>query len=423
MLLAFEGLLRPVALIDCDELADGFAAVLRGWPFALVDPAPDSPPVITLRRTAQGYRHESEWQETPPVFPDPVDAVCNFLVDLLRAYVADDRTLLCLHSAAAEFAGRLVVFPSDYRAGKSTLSAYLAAAGVRLYADDVLPIKEDDNRGVAPGILPRLRLPLPPEAAADFRDYVSRHKGIANERALYLDLDADALAQHGEQAPIGGFVLLDREAGAPAELKPLGKSEMLKRVILRNFAREVEPVDILERLHALVDAGPSYVLRYGGGAEAAALLKETFRVWRSPLRGVSVPRRAKAGSDVSGDAASPTPGGRIRRRPDIVERRVEDELFLVNPEGEAIFHLNVLGAALWRLLAEPTLPEEVAALVHQAFPEVPAPSIERDVGAVLADFAARGLVVGSPAETLPDAGKPRPTRRKTSRGRSRRSRG
>ncbi len=53
MLLAFEGLSRPVALVGCDDLIEPIAAVLRGWRFAEVAPS-SAAPVITIEATARG---------------------------------------------------------------------------------------------------------------------------------------------------------------------------------------------------------------------------------------------------------------------------------------------------------------------------------------------------------------------------------
>lgn len=73
---------------------------------------------------------------------------------------------------------------------------------------------------------------------------------------------------------------------------------------------------------------------------------------------------------------------------------VDDELFLVNPAGEAIYHLNPVGVALWRLLGQPIRIEEAVGLLHEAFPEVSRKRIKRDVATLLADLASRGLVDG-----------------------------
>ena len=395
MLLAFDGLSGPVALIDSDELAGCMAAVLRGWRFReLVDR--DAPaPVITVRRFPKGYRIESLWRSSPAHHKDRVDAACTLIVDLIWASIANDPSLLCLHGAAAEFGGRLVVFPTPYRSGKSTLAVYMAAAGVRLYADDVLPIKAGRELGVAPGILPRLRLPLPKNASAAVLDFVDRRRGLGNRRYLYLDLRPDELASRGTEAPIGGFVLLNRDPKAPPGLAPASDSEVLRRTVLQNFARDVEATDILGRLTALVAASRCFKLTYADGEQAVALLKQAFDRWPSrPGHDTPRPTRDPARAAVS-DVAQDDGGTLYRRNPKVTETAIDGDAFLVNPDSQGIYHLNAVGAALWRLLAEPTSVEHAASLLHEAFPEVSRKVIERDIAALMGTLSARGLVTGT----------------------------
>ena len=396
MLLSFEQLSRPVALIGCDHLAESISTLLRGWRCREVSASTETPPSITIRRTSKGYELESLWRKSTVAYRDEVNTVCSFIVDLIKAYIAADSSLLCLHSAAAEFAGRLVVFPSHYKAGKSLLTAHLAAAGVRIYADDVLPINERGNRGVAPGILPRLRLPLPDGVEAAFHDYVERRSGLCNKRYKYLDLDADALAPLGEEAPIGAFVLLRRKAGVPPELTPVKKGEMLKRVILRNFSDEVRAADILDRLHDVVGDAQCFRLRYSGAAEAAELLKERFKRWPSRRRTARRPARSATAAAARGGGAEKE---MYRRNPEILDNPVDDELFLVNSSGQAIYHLNAVGSALWRLLVKPIRLDAAVDVLRRAFPGVPQAQIERDVSAVLADLVKRGLINGPPPKS------------------------
>ena len=271
MHLAFGGIERPVALIECDELAAGIAAVLRGWRIDEVPAKSHVSPVITIRRTEDGYRRESEWLSEPAEFDDPVDAVCDFLVDLIKCYVAGTPKLLCLHSAAVRFGRGLAIIPSAYRAGKSTLAVHLAAAGARVFADDVLPLGTD-NQGIAPGVLPRLRLPLRAQEGESFHGFVERRRGPASERYLYVELSEAELAPLGTAAPIRTVVLLDRVPEARPDLLPVGTGEVLKRTILRNFAYEVSALDTLDRLHALVAGARCFSLRYDGAEEAARLL-------------------------------------------------------------------------------------------------------------------------------------------------------
>lgn len=275
MLLSFKGLSRPVALIDCDELALDIADILRDWPFKdSVGSAAE--PVITVNKTEKGYRRGSPWLSKPAVYRHRVDAVCDFIVDLVNGYIADDPQLLCLHCAAVEFERGLVVFPNPYKAGKSTLSVHLAATGARLFADDVLPIRSPGNRGVALGILPRLRLPLPDDAGERFLGFVRERSGAKSKKFLYLNLKKKELAPFGTSAPIRGVVLLRREQTENPVLIPVSKGDAMKETIRRNFARKAPALDIFDRLQSVVEKAECFDLRYQTAEQAADLLRNTF---------------------------------------------------------------------------------------------------------------------------------------------------
>lgn len=110
----------------------------------------------------------------------------------------------------------------------------------------------------------------------------------------------------------------------------------------------------------------------------------------SPWR--KMPSRASlhAGGAPEGPAGSLGP--RFRRNPKVTETAIDRDVFLVDPDSQGIYHLNAVGTVLWRLLAEPIGVAQAAAILHRAFPEVSGAEIERDVAALLADLAARGLV-------------------------------
>ncbi len=80
-----------------------------------------------------------------------------------------------------------------------------------------------------------------------------------------------------------------------------------------------------------------------------------------------------------------------RRRTDISETPVEDDIFLVVPETEAIFHLNAVGTALWRLLAEPRSRDDLVSLLSAAFPDASSSAIAADVDAFLERLRTGGL--------------------------------
>ncbi|HLB79166.1 MAG TPA: PqqD family protein [Dongiaceae bacterium] len=399
MLIAFEGLSRPVALVDSEALLQPLAAVLRGWRFGPVAADAGAPPLLTISGGGGRYRLESPWLASPVAYVDPVDAVCALIVDLVRAYVADDPSLLCLHCGAAEFAGRLVIFPSRYRAGKSTLMARLAAAGSRVFADDVLPIAAPDNAGRALGIAPRLRLPLPAGASQAFRDFVAARRGPGNRRYLYLDLPPETLVRYGATAPIGGFVLLDRRTAGPAVLTAAPRGQGLQRAILQNFARGAA-LETVDRLAALVAGGHCFTLRYSDLDAAAELLRATFGSWppRPPAaRGDAAAAEPPAAAPRPRAAAPVAAGQRFVRRPDIAVRELDHELFLVGADDRSIYHLNPIAAALWRLLDEPMPVGEAVGVLCEAFPEIDAARIEGDVNVLFADLVERGLLVAAPA--------------------------
>ncbi len=202
------------------------------------------------------------------------------MVDLIKAYIADHPSLLCLHCAAAAYERGLVLFPSGYRAGKSTRAVTLAAHGVRLFSDDVLPIETSDNHGVAPGILPRLRLPLPASAPGSatyrMRRFVRERAGPKNARYLYVALSQDELAPLGATAPVRGIVTLQRDPAQRPELVETSKSEMVKAGIVQNFARKVPAAEIIEHVFAITRDARCFTLRYARAEETVPLLKAAF---------------------------------------------------------------------------------------------------------------------------------------------------
>jgi hypothetical protein len=391
LLLEFEGLSRQIELRNCPEIHACFAEVFRGLRIQEAGSA-TLPPIMTLAGSAEGYTLTAPWQDQPLVRRDKIDALCGFIAEFVRAYVNDDQRLLCLHGAAAEFAGKLVVFPNRYRAGKSVLSACLAAAGVRLFADDVLPIGGPEDLGMAPGIVPRLRLPLPDNLAPATRDFLEARRGPRGKRYLYLDLTPAELAGYGTRAPIGAFVLLEREADADIDIEPVDPGEMLRTVIWQNFARESPAPEILRRLERIVARARSFRLRYDRADEAAALLKETFTSWPTGAAPPEATVREVPDPGPSAAAGS-VPAGCYLRNPEITETKVGAEHFLADSKGAAIHNLNAVGSAVWRLMAEPKTVEELVDPLHAAFPDVPRGQIERDVRALLGSLEAKQLVL------------------------------
>ncbi|MDH5353757.1 MAG: hypothetical protein OEY09_04860, partial [Gammaproteobacteria bacterium] len=134
----FGEMLKSIKFVDSSELMEYCQVAFPGW--TIKEAIREEPPILTVTRTSHSYQIEGYWLDKPIHRVDKVDAICGLVAEVIRAYVREDSQLLCLHGASAEFAGKLVVFPSQYRSGKSVLSACLAAIGILLYGDDVLPI-------------------------------------------------------------------------------------------------------------------------------------------------------------------------------------------------------------------------------------------------------------------------------------------
>ena len=390
--LAFDGVPFPVIFRDCPEVVACLEQVLRGWRVCRV-PEEDGGPRIEITPDRNGYRTEASWLDEPLEGASAASTVCSLMVDLVRALVAGDASLLCLHCGAARLDGWLVVFTGPNRTGKSTLMARLAAAGISIFSDDLLLITGPNDCGRSLGMRGRLRVPLPATASATFRRFVADQSGPGDERYLYVD--AQAYEPFGATAPIGAVVVLQRRQGAPAHFVSAGRAEALRHLIERNLARGEHAQMIMERLHRLMARSACVRLVYSDLDDAAALIANTFNQW--PAGGVAVSARPQrpvpAASTGTRSGAAAADRAKYRSHPDVTIRAVDGELFLAGAEGDAIWHLNVLGAAVWRLLAGPASAAEAAAALTAAFPEADPAVIARDVDALFAGLAANRLIV------------------------------
>lgn len=89
-----------------------------------------------------------------------------------------------------------------------------------------------------------------------------------------------------------------------------------------------------------------------------------------------------------------------RRRPGVKETPVETDIFLVVPSDGEIYHLNALGAALWRLLETPMSADEAAATLCLAFPDANSEAIAGDTQRFFADLGGRGLIEPIPGDAI-----------------------
>lgn len=281
MKIKFEGLKRTVSFDGVDEIMPVLEKVISGWQFKRVNVAKVSANDICLARGPVGYERTSPWLDGGKmVLANPVDAVCDLVLDLERAFITDSEKLHALHAAAVKLGDGLSIFPSTHNSGKSTLALLLAIRGARLFADDVTPIFQKfvggKFIGVSPGILPRLRLPLPHDLAPQSTDFINSHKGPESEKFLYVNLNKKHLAPLGESATVNRIILLERENGVETSLAPVKKSEILKHTIMQSLNQDVSAMDMLDKLNAMVADAECLCLRYEKSEDAAELLISTF---------------------------------------------------------------------------------------------------------------------------------------------------
>jgi len=81
------------------------------------------------------------------------------------------------------------------------------------------------------------------------------------------------------------------------------------------------------------------------------------------------------------------------RNQKIVERCIDDTVFLVNPDTDIVFYLNPLGTGIWHLLKEPISVLDATNIVQQAFPDRPPNKIARDVSKLFNDMSKKALVL------------------------------
>lgn len=396
--LHFGGLNGPVLMQGCEELLAPMKRILPGWPFSAGPGVPKADPVATIR-PAEGGRYLISTQGRPGEERryDSVDTVCDLIVELSLDLHRSADWLMCLHAAAIEIAGRLIILPNIRCAGKSTLTACLAARGHRIFSDDFFPVSlspEGHLRGQATGILPRLRLPVPESFSAEFRQWVAGNPGDGNRRYKYLSLpDVPA---HGTSLPFGAMIFLDRGDAGPPALQPMATVEAVAALLHQNFAREVHTGTILGTTEALFRTVPAYRLTYGSAEDAAALLAERFAEWPDvPAAAGNPPAFRRVDAGIHAAVAAFDAAAAYVRAPSISEVEMDGDRYLCDASGRGIHRLNAGALAIWQLIAEPIRLGDVCDILAEVFPEIPPDRIAEDCAATLSAFIENRLAVAA----------------------------
>ena len=396
--LKLKGIAQPVAISVDDRFIEALDFVFPKWPYKISDTTETSP-FLSISYDDERYQLSSEHMDKPVFWNDPLNTICEMVVEVAWAQLRQDPSLLCLHGAAIEFAGRLVVFPATKRAGKSTLSVALAAAGHKIYTDDFLPVMLSEDQellGISNGISPRLRLPVPTTFGDRANSYIANRSHIRNRQYQYVTPRDTELAVNGQTAPLGALVYLQREDLADASIQPIQKAEALRDLIVQNFSRAINAHGILLLLDFAVTNLPIYRLKYHDVDQAIDILQAKFSDWEAPT-----PRVSEAMSkDMFGvvlDQPDPAVAinvldGQFKQKPDIFVVEADGKKFLTGRNGKSIHLLNDLAAAIWNLLAEPVSLDEAIEIVTAAFPDQTVEQVTKDVTQVFKSFAACNIL-------------------------------
>ncbi len=394
--LVLEGLKAGVSLRVKPDFYDSLPYIFSHWPYEIT--STPSEVFASLEWSDERYRLSSPFMDRVDRYREPVNAICAIVAELAWARLREDPSLLCLHGAAADFAGRLVVFPATRRAGKSTLSVAMNAAGIRMFTDDFLPVFVSGAgiiSGISSGVSPRLRLPVPEQIGENAKAYMARRKTLSNKQYTYVSPLKTENASFNESAPIGGFVFLEREDGASAELKEISTADALKTIIKQNFSRAGNAGDILTMLQFLSHNLPSYLLRYDHAEPAIEILKQKFSAWSEDIPRYK-PRAMLENEAENGQRTFSVyrnvSYGQFEQAEGVEVVSTDGQSFLTGRNGQSIHYLNEGAAMMWQILSEPTSMEEAVEILLEAFPGQKRGQIERDVKSCFKDFAKNGLL-------------------------------
>ncbi|SPF77131.1 hypothetical protein ALP8811_02154 [Aliiroseovarius pelagivivens] len=395
-----DGLEHPVALENADEIAAMLPAALSSWPHRILSTPPPEPPFITVRPAGQDRWNvlHADQPDAPRIW-DGVNTVCDIVAEMAWERLRSDPDLFCLHAAAIDFNGRLVAMPNARRAGKSTLAIALARLGRPLYSDDFLPVRVDAEtqtcEGIANGIQPRLRLPLPEGFSDAFHAEVAQDPGPSNRQYKYLS--NAPVATWGETLPLGAMVMLERcEEPRPPCLSTMAREDALASLITQNFARTRHAGAILRSIDLLSRNLPIFRLSYHCAEEAAEYLSahpDLATLPAAQLTEFAQDDRQAPLDQLARPAANFVKELRYEQAAGVTESAVGDECFLADGSGIGIFRLNPVSAAIWTLLEEPTDHGEVVEILTAAFPDVAVEQIAADCENLMRGLARAHLIV------------------------------
>jgi hypothetical protein len=198
---------------------------------------------------------------------EPVHAVGE-LVAYLNATALSRVDCLAVHAGVVARGGQVVAFPGASGAGKSTLVAACLRAGLEYVSDESLCVDWTD------GAVRRYPRPLSLSTwACTLLGIPNPEPGLLERFVTPEDLSAKLAA---EPLTLGHLVLLDRQQGVSAELRPATRQEAAAALLERSFTHWKRPERAFELAHHLANTAQPWRLTLGDPRAAAPLLSGLF---------------------------------------------------------------------------------------------------------------------------------------------------
>lgn len=390
--LALPILGRCLRVENAPDAVEALIEAMPGWPMTVHPPLATAPNAY-LYRDKEGLWQGAFDEKNEYHLPSPASAACSLVGDLVSQRLSLEPELLGLHCASVEIDGRLVLFPENSKAGKSTLSVAFAAAGYRVFGDDVLGLTPQ-GEGVAMGVAPRLRLPLPDSFSKEFVRYATEHAGPEDERYRFVLPKASHFADYNERSPVGAIVLLERDPlVTEPEVVTLSASEGLLQLLCQNFARDTSGEALLERLLPLMRQVPCLLLRYSEPLTGARYLAQVMEQPQlTPTNSASLLNTPPTEIEIVEPEVNSVwqPATYISTYP------LGEELFLIHTPSGTIHRLNSTGKLVWQLLQQEALSSLELSEVLASYFNAALETVLTDVQELIAAMAQTGLITAQP---------------------------
>jgi len=172
------------------------------------------------------------WGTCPPSLT--IEDLVTYLLGPIMGFVLRRRGILSLHASAVCIAAQAVVLCGESAAGKSTTAAALACAGVPVLAEDISPIRgENDTLYVEPGY-PRVCL-WPDAVEKLFGAPEALPQLTPTWEKRFLPLDGIRARFEPERRPLGAIYLLAPRTAEAPRIENLGKREALLQLVQNTY--------------------------------------------------------------------------------------------------------------------------------------------------------------------------------------------